>query len=93
MNKQKEERKPLLSDDDLYGIAKNYGEPVDEPEYCGGSIFYAACEARDFYEDLITQGKLIVKGDKKPCGPCEEKRKRLQATRRIPPTNNKQTNE
>ena len=83
-----EGRKPLLSDEEISTSLMD-GASYESDHF---AYQYGMAKARQYYEDLITKGDLIIKGQK-PCGPCEEKRKRLQATRRIPPINNKQTNE
>jgi len=76
----KTNRKPLLSDDDLYAIVLDAYKNGRDPYELSGAI-------RKHYEDLITKGELILKSAaKKPCGPCEEKRKKLQARQK--PSNN-----
>jgi len=80
-----EERKPLLSDETMLLIAdpvisRDPGGPSTGPWMMG--FVFGAEKTRQYYEDLITNGDLIIKGqEKKPCGPCEEKRKRLQDKR------------
>ena len=51
---------PLLSDERLDALCREAGEPVDQPEYCGGPGLYSARRVRDHYESLIDSGKLRV---------------------------------
>jgi len=55
-----EKREPLLSDEAQYDLCGEAGEPVDQPEYCGGPGLYSARRVRDFYENLIDKGELRV---------------------------------
>ena len=49
-----------MSDEQQYDFCREAGEPVDQPEYCGGPALYSARHVRDFYERLIDEGRLRV---------------------------------
>lgn len=53
-------REPQISDGVLDSVARKHGEPIDEPEYCGGPILYAAMDIMSIYEELIDRGTLRV---------------------------------
>ncbi len=46
--------KPFLSEKDICDIARKHGEPVDDPEYCGGNLLYALQELSVVYEKELS---------------------------------------
>lgn len=80
---QTKQREPLLSDEEIQGH-EIYKQLVRFDHEEAEAFAVGMRLARRHYEDLITKGELILKSAaKKPCGPCEEKRKKLQTTRKI----------